>query len=226
MAGVGDARLPGEAAVVGGRRLLRSEGEAEVGEELGHGEVEGAGGLRRLLRLLAVGKGEDERRLHRQAEGVGDGRPRLLEGERAVVVGTRRRRGGEAEVEGGSGDHGRRGSLPLSERVLDDGPRRCKDVEPTYLGDRTSRGGVSVQRRKEKGQHGGELHVGSGVWVSGAGRQGKKTESRTRCLWTKGGGVKNRNGWVKDGGLASEGKEAIEDCECHQLYTGEHGTRS
>lgn len=211
-----DARLPGEAAVVGGRRLLRSEGEAEVGEELGHGEVEG----------------EDERRLHHQAEGVGDGRPRLLEGERAVVVGTRRRRGGEAEVEGGSGDHGRRGSLPLSERVLDDGPWRCKDVEPTYLGDRTSRGGVSVQRRKEKGQHGGELHVGSGVWVSGAGRQGKrqsrgeKTESRTRCLWTKGGGVKKRNGWVKDGGLVSEGKEVIEDCECHQLYTGEHGTRS
>lgn len=209
---MGDARLPGEAAVVGGRRLL-------------HSEVEGAGGLRRLLRLLAVGEGEDERRLHHQAEGVGDGRPRLLEGEGAVVVGTRRR-GGEAEVEGGSGDHGRRGSLHLSERVLDDGPRRCKDVEPTYLGDRTSRGGVSVQCRKEKGQHGGELHVASGVWVSGAGRQGKKTESRTRCQWTKGGGVKKRNGWVKDGGLASEGKEVIEDCECHQLYTGERGTRS
>lgn len=171
MAAEGDARLPGEAAVAGGRRLLRSEGEAEVGGEPGRGEAEGVGGLRHR-RLVAAGEEGGERRLHLHGA-EGEGR-RLL----GAVAETRRREG-EAGVEGGFaglgfGDPGRRGSLPLSGWLLDHGLIRCKDVEPTYRGDRTSRGGVGVQRREENGQHGGEFHVGGSCGFSGAGRQGKR----------------------------------------------------
>lgn len=140
-----------------------------MGGELGHGEA--VGGLRHR-RLVAAGEQGGERRL-RLHGAEGEGR-RLL----GAVAGMHHREGG-VEVEGGFagpgfGDPGRRGNLPLSGWLLDHGLRRCKDVEPTYLGDRTSRGGVGVQRREENGQHGEELHVGGSCGFSGAGRQGKR----------------------------------------------------
>lgn len=61
---------------------------------------------------MGAAEGEDERPLLHRAEGVEDGRPRPLEGEGAVPGMHHHEE--EAEVEGDSGDRGRRGGLPLS----------------------------------------------------------------------------------------------------------------
>lgn len=124
--GEGGGRLSGEAAVAGGRRLLRSEGEAEVGEELGHREAEGCQGGRAAAAPPPAGGG-----------GGGGGRaapPPPGGGGRGRAAAPPRGGGGgawDAPPRGGGGGGGRfwgsrtaRGS-PFVWRVLEKGSRRC-----------------------------------------------------------------------------------------------------